>query len=108
MKNFKNSIFADEDLIETYVYTIETWGEEQALRYKELLDQGRNRICEDPYLLGSKAQEWLAEGCRSYRVEHHYFFYRVNEESNTIEIARVLHEQRDFPRHVTDQHFPEE
>ncbi len=108
MQSFKNSIFADEDLIQTYIYTIEKWGEEQAFKYKDLLHQGRERICEDPYLPGSRSQEILAKGCRSYRVEHHYFFYRVNEKENTIEIARILHEQRDFPRHVTDQHFPEE
>lgn len=108
MRKFRNSVFADEDLIESFIYGLTEWGEEQALKYKELLDKGRKRICDDPYLIGSKSQEGLAKGCRSYRVEHCYFFYRLNEKENIIEIARVLQENRNFPEHVGDDHFPDE
>lgn len=106
MRGFRNSVFADEDLIESFVYGLTERGEEQALKYKGLLDEGRKKICNDPYLIGSKSQERLAKGCRSYRVEHCYFFYRVNEEENVIEIARVLQETRNFPEHVASDHFP--
>ena len=106
MHTFKNSVFADEDLIEAFVYGLTTWGEEQALKYKEALEKGRERICEDPYLIGSKPQEKLTSGCRSYRVEHYYFFYRFNAETQTVEIAIVLRENRDFPRHVSSDSFP--
>lgn len=107
MHAFRNSIFADEDLIEAFIYGLTVWGEEQALKYKESLEKGRERICEDPYLLGSKSQEQLAEGCRSYKVNHYYFFYRFNTENSSVDIARILRENRDFPRHVTSETFPE-
>lgn len=106
MYSFRNSVFADEDLIEAFVYGLIKWGEEQAEEYRKLLERGRNAICADPYLLGSKSQEKLAHGCRSYRVGHYYYFYRVNEAEQIVEISRVLRETRDFPRHVSDDYFP--
>lgn len=106
MHSFKLSVDADQDIYDILDYTLDKWGMDQAVNYTDEIDQGREKIQHDPYLLGSKSQEILSKGCRSYKVNHHYFFYRVNEKESTIEIARILHETADFPRHVSDKHFP--
>ena len=107
MYSFRLSAYADQDIYEIIDYTIDVWDMDQALCYVELIDLGRERIQKSPYLETSKEREELAKGCRSYRVEHHYFFYRVNEEDKAIEIARILHKSRHFPIHVSDEFFPE-
>ena len=107
MRGFKLSAFAVDDVFDALSYTYDKWGGEQMRKYEGLLEHGRDLIRQDPYLLGSKSRNDLLTGCRLYKVEHHYVFYRLNEGDNTVEIARILHEKRDFVRHVGEKHFPE-
>ena len=107
MRGFKLSAFAADDVFDALSYTYDKWGGEQMRKYEGLLEHGRDLIRQDPYLLGSKSINDLLTGCRLYKVEHHYVFYRLNEGDNTVEIARILHEKRDFVRHVGEKHFPE-
>ena len=105
MHSEKLSLFAYEDLISIFRYTENTWGFEQAKKYKTLLEKGRQSILNDPFLIGSKNRSDLAKDCRSYRVEHHYFMYRLRNE--VVEIARVLHENMDFHLQLREGYFPE-
>lgn len=105
MDNFKQSRLADEDLITSFVYGLEEWGYEQAVKYKNELEKGRERICEDPFVAGSKKQDELVSGCRSYRVNNYYYFYKVSENGEIL-IARVLHESMSFPLHIRENYFP--
>jgi toxin ParE1/3/4 len=102
--SFKNSIFADEDIISILAYTYEQWGIEQKEKYETLLESGRERIRNDPFLTGSQNRSDLADDCRSYRVEHHYFMYRLRD--GVVEIARVLHENMDFHLQLREGYFP--
>ncbi|MEJ6579061.1 MAG: type II toxin-antitoxin system RelE/ParE family toxin [Akkermansiaceae bacterium] len=104
MHAFKSSLLADEDIISIYAYTLETWGSDQLEIYQAKLDRARNQILEDPFLAGSQSREDLAPGCRLFRVEHHYFPYRLND--STVEIARVLHENMDFHVQMRADYFP--
>jgi len=104
MHDFKSSILADEDIISIYAYTLEKWGSEQLEIYQAKLDQARNKILENPFLPGSKSREDLAPGCRLFRVEHHYFAYRLNGE--IVEFARVLHENMEFHLQMREEYFP--
>jgi len=106
MRTFKNSLLADEDIINAFEYGIEKWDIEQALKYKQELEKGRNRICENPHLAGCKKRDELVEGCLSYRVNKHHFFYKVSEDDSTILIARILHGTREFSLHVKPSYFP--
>ena len=107
MRDFKNSLLADEDLVGSFEYGLEEWGYEQALKYKEELEKGRDKIRNDPFLVNSKSREELAEGCRSYRVNNYYYFYKVSNDDSSILIARVLHERMNFPDHIRKEYFPE-
>ena len=102
MREFKNSILADEDLIGILDYTYDKWGIEQQAKYERQLEKGRDKIRISPSI-GKKRFD-LSQGCYSYKVEHHYFFYRVRNE--VVEIARVLHESMNFPDHIREEYFP--
>ena len=105
MYTFKNSEYADEDIISILAYTAKKWDYEQAAKYKWLLEKGRDSILENPHLLGSKSRSELTDGCRSFRVGHHYFMYRLK--NNTVEFARILHESMDFHMQMKSSYFPE-
>lgn len=68
-----------------------------------MLDRARDRIAADPFTPGSKSREDLAEGCRTYRVERHYFVYRIK--NDTVEIGRILLQAMDFESQVEDRVF---
>lgn len=103
MANFRASSHIERDLESIFRYTIRKWGFEQADAYLELLSFARDRIVADPFLPGSKPREDLAAGCRTFRAGKHVYFYRLRDE--TVEIARILHESMDFPRHAAEETF---
>jgi len=107
MRKFKNSKLADTDLLESFLYGLERWEFEQAEKYKNELAKGLDQICENPFLLNSKSREELAEGCRSFRVNHYYYFYKISDDDSTVLVARVLHEKMNFPDHIRGEYFPE-
>ncbi len=103
MSSSRLSKLADTDLLSIFHYTIETWSPEQVPVYLSLLNSARDRIAADPFTAGSKSREDLAEGCRTYRVEKHYFIYRTK--NDTVEIGRILHQAMDFESPVEEQVF---
>jgi len=90
MRDFKNSLLADEDLVGSFEYGLEKWGYEQALKYKNELEKGRDKIRGNPFLTNSKSREELAKDCRSYRVNHYYYFYKVSADDSTFFLPRFL------------------
>jgi toxin ParE1/3/4 len=103
MTLFRASSYAEQDLRSIFRYTIESWGVAQAAAYLQLISLARDRIVSNPCLPGSKSREDLAEGCRTYRCGKHVIFYRLRD--NAVEIARILHESMDFPKHVGETSF---
>jgi len=102
--SYRLSKFAERDLAEILRYTIKTWGLEQGTAYFQLLNLARIQIVNNPVLPGGKARNDLADGCRAYKIAKHLIFYRVT--GDCVEIARILHESRDFSRHVGEETFP--
>jgi toxin ParE1/3/4 len=87
---------AAADLIGIWVYSFETWGEAQADRYLDALEQGSGKIAEDPTRGESRHQ--LRDGYWSKSIEHHVVFYTFNQAE--VRIRRVLHEAMDVGRHL--------
>ena len=84
------------DLEDIFVYTIETFGELQAERYRASLERGCQRIADDPRLGRS-----IAGASRSFfyhPCESHVLFYM--KQADGILIVRVLHATMDFVRHL--------
>lgn len=83
---------AEQDLLDIWLYTFHAWGETQADRYLDELDQGIRLLAENPKL-GTDYGE-ICDGYRRFSINYHRVFYRPTNES--LEIVRVLHESMDI------------
>jgi toxin ParE1/3/4 len=83
---------AEKDLDLIFEYTVETWGQEQAIRYSEDLIDAISLLAEFPYT-GRDRSGWV-EGLRSLVVAQYLVLYRVLEDD--VRILRVLHEREDI------------
>ena len=91
MKSFRLSKAAEADLTDVWTYKAES-GEAQA-------DDLVERIVEQLMMLASfpeagRKRPELQEGIRSFAVERHVIFYRVNEKD--VEVVRILYGTRDI------------
>ncbi len=88
---------ARKDLVEIRQYTVNRWGKEQARKYlgqiRQRMDDLANRR------LHGKLREDIASNLKSYHAGRHVVFYVESEKG--IEVARVLHDARDFQRHFS-------
>lgn len=87
---------ADADLQAIFEYSIVTWGEAQAQRYKEQLAAGFSKLATSPDRLG-RVRIDLPVGYLSYQIKRHLVIYRYTQ--TTLEIACILHERMDPSRH---------
>ena len=101
MGSYRLSKFAEQDLAEILRYTIQTWGTQQGVAYFQNINAATNSIVNNPNLPGSRIRDDLANGCRAFRAGKHLVFYRVS--GDCMEIARILHESMDFPRHIGEE-----
>lgn len=90
------SKLAFADLESIYSYTLERWGREQAESYIEEIWFAFDRVAQTPerWRLRNK----LHPGCRICFTGRHAILFRIHE--SRVEIARVLHDAMDFPRHI--------
>ena len=95
MADFRLSPRAEADVAEIADYTIETFGVEQARRYRDDLEACFRNLAENP--LSGRSAELLSPGLRRFERRSHTVFYTREEES--IRIVRVLHAGMDVLRH---------
>ncbi len=93
---YKLTPAADQDIVEIWRYTFETWGVEKANNYLDQIEKCLSNLVDQPSL-GKKRDE-IRKDYRSFHVGHHLIFYRLNQEK-PIEVARVLHERMDHKSH---------
>jgi toxin ParE1/3/4 len=85
-----------------------------SLRYKALIRQALLDVEADPERPGSlKRTEIMVEGARTYHISlsrtrmsgpmvkepRHFLLYRCRQDG-VVEVARLLHDSRDLPRHL--------
>ena len=75
---------AESDLIETWLYTYEQWGEAQAERYFDDLEHGIRQLGRHPEL--GRPCDHIREGYRLLRINRHVVYYPVT--SSVIHIVR--------------------
>jgi len=95
MNEVYKSTQAEEDLIQIWCYSFENWGEAQADAYLDEMERGVQLLARNPEI--GKACDFIREGYRRFRVQHHVMYYRFVEKG--LEIVRVLHEASDVDRH---------
>jgi toxin ParE1/3/4 len=91
----KDSV-AEKDLIGIWVYSFETWGEAQADRYLDALEDGMRKLAADPK--AGDQRDAVRQGYWSVRIEHHVIFYTFTHAE--ARIRRVLHEAMDVGHHL--------
>jgi toxin ParE1/3/4 len=89
---------AIRDLTEIGRYTRETWGEEQARRYRTAITARLKWLCRNKSLWRERPE--LREGVYTYTEQSHIIVFREYEEG--IEILRVLHQRMDLVSHFGD------
>ena len=87
---------AEIDLAGVADYTIETFGVEQARRYRDELEACFLNLAENPGL--GRSVEWLAPSLRRFEYKSHVVFY-IGDEDGVL-IVRVLHVKMDASRHL--------
>jgi len=99
MAAFKLSRSAEADLLHIGAYTLDRWGEQQAVRYLAELEDCCQRLADLP-LLG-RACNHIRPGPRCMEVGRHIVFYRPNAEF--VFISRILHQSMLPARHSMDE-----
>ena len=96
MANYKLTPAAKADLNDIWRYSIDTWGRDQAIKYRGMIKQAVKSIADSP--LQGRARDDVRPGYRAFKTGKHLIFYRAV--SNWIEVVRVLHEQMDTGNHL--------
>lgn len=96
MADFRLSPRAETDLAEIADYTIETFGVEQARRYRDDFEACFQSLARNPRL--GRSAEWLTAGLRRFEHRSHVVFY-VEDERGVV-VVRVLHVRMDASRHL--------
>lgn len=87
---------AEQDFSDILQYTLETWGEDQLLAYRAILDKALLTLIENPRI-GAARPEISGEH-RIFPVGSHIIIYRVSDVA--ILISRILHARMDVRRHL--------
>lgn len=89
MATCRLSRLAEADLLDIATYTLQTWGQDQAIRYVDDLEACCQRLAGNPEL--GRACDQVRPGLR--RMEHgrHVLFYRI--EAKGILVSRILHQR---------------
>jgi toxin ParE1/3/4 len=84
---YRLSKLARLDLSEIADYTVDTWGEEQAVRYLDRLADCFERLASHPQM--GRLCPQIRTGYRRMECEMHVVFYRTD--SDGVIVGRVLH-----------------
>lgn len=98
MAKFVLSERAKSDLVDIWRYTLETWSEEQAIRYYNKLMDGCEHIASTPDTSGRDYEE-VRPGLRGMLCGRHLIFYRIISKEK-VRIVRILYGKMDYPRHL--------
>lgn len=98
MADYRFTDSAREDMIKIWLYTHQTWGDEQADRYQEQLHDCCQKLA-DQKSLDRHASG--VNGARVYRCQRHYLFF-LRENDDVIVLA-VLHERMDLIARLHDR-----
>jgi toxin ParE1/3/4 len=84
---------AQLDFRDILSYTLQTWGEEQLVKYRDLIASAFTAIINNP-----EAGRGDTAPYRRYTAGQHFIFYRI--EGATVTVVRILHRKSDFLRHL--------
>jgi plasmid stabilization system protein ParE len=80
------------DFEESLLFTVLTFGHDQAMHYEHLLRDGLERMAAFPEAGAVRKGPWGT--VRIMVVQRHILVYRISDD--IIEVARILHSRQDF------------
>ena len=92
---------AKRDIQNISSYTKKTWGIEKEEQYLNAIFDRFEQIQTNPEHW--KRRDELFEGSQSASIGKHIIFFKLHEE--IIQVARILHQQMDFIRHLDVSDF---
>ena len=87
---------AKQDLEDIKLYSVENFGDTQAVRYARALGDAMDIIAEHPNI-GIRCDS-VSAGLRRYECMSHTIYYRIAEQA--IKVVRVLHSSMDPALHL--------
>ena len=96
MHKYRLTPSAKSDLIEIWNYTVETWGEKQAEKYLQEIEDKLGQLSANPEL-GRQRPE-IHPGYYSFPVRKHSIFYL--QSNNYIDIIGILHGRMDINKNL--------
>lgn len=96
MPQYRFSHRAYSDLQDINSYTLENWGQEQALTYIDGLELAAKSLASTPKV--GKSCDDLRRGLRSYPYQGHILYFM--EEKKGVVIIRVLHKRMSSELHI--------
>jgi toxin ParE1/3/4 len=97
---YRISRAAATDLENIWLNTCETWSEEQADRYFNLLLDEIEYLSVNPE--SGKNYSHVRKGYFRSRVKSHFIFYKINHKRKELEIVRILHQKMDIESQLID------
>ena len=86
------------DLTEIWVYSFETWSEQQADKYYQLIIDVCKEVASNPEI--GRKYGHVYPGLMGYKAYQHIIFYRVGD--SVIEVVRILHSKMDIEQRLND------
>lgn len=88
MRKYYLSELAQQDLIEIVDYTLDKWGDRQALKYSNEIQEQLQLLAECPDI--GRSCDSLLPGLLRFEVKKHVVFYLRDDDG--IRVVRVIHE----------------
>ena len=99
MAKYELTIKATKDLGKIWNYTYDTWSENQADQYYQMLLHSCQDIADGK--VNGKPYEGIYPGLLGIKARKHIIFYRqIND--NLVEIARFIHERMDLKKRIRE------
>ena len=96
MLNIYQQTQAKQDLIDIWLYTANRWGEPQADKYLDELENSLQLIAEQPLICRERTE--FEPPVRIHHHEHHMIIYLVMESG--INVIRFLHKNMDVEKQL--------
>jgi toxin ParE1/3/4 len=92
MPRIIKQVQAEQDLLDIWLYTFNEWGERQADKYLDELDQAIQLLAEQPLMCRERLE--LSPPVRIHYHAHHLVVYLALDDG--LNVIRVLHESMDI------------
>ena len=99
MASYRFTKKAVEDLAKIWNYTVDTWSENQADQYLQMLLDSCQDIASGRVL--GKKYDGILKSLQGKKAGKHIIFYR-RVDSDVVEIVRILHEQMDLKNRIKE------